>query len=214
MLRIKSFAIKGGLIAAISFSAVLSHAVVVFNENFEGLSATYPGLSTYVYLTTGQTFNAATNWTVLGNAGGTSGIDIVGSSYAANYFGSYAIDLAGSPGPGGITANFSGLGTGDFRLKFFLNATGQLNNLSTFQLKIGSNTYNETNLTSVGGGYYTFDFTGNLGAVEFWSTSTNNGNLFFDNLSIEAVPEPFTMALGAAGLGLALKRRIRKSAKA
>ncbi len=202
------------LIGAVVVTATASQAIVVFNEDFEGLTARYSGtLSTYEYLAGGTFFNTPTLWDVLGNPTNSSGIDIVGTAYASNFFGNFAIDLAGSPGPGGIKADLTGLGSGNYQLKFYLKPAGQSSDLSSFRMVVGSTTFNQSHLTNATGGYYTLDFSGNLGEVEFWSDVTHNGNLFFDNFSVtQAVPEPFTMALGAAGIGLAMRRRLKKSA--
>lgn len=48
-----------------------------------------------------------------------------------------------------------------------------------------------------------------------WFDADHNGNQYQDMIGPQAsppVPEPFTMALGAATLGMALKRRLRKNA--
>lgn len=47
--------------------------------------------------------------------------------------------------------------------------------------------------------------------VSDWVTSAGTGTAYFDNVSIEAVPEPMTMTVLALGAVAALRRRNRKS---
>ncbi|MBC8065731.1 MAG: hypothetical protein H7Y17_12945 [Chlorobia bacterium] len=214
----RNFRIAVGLLSLVA--ATQAQAVVVFSEDFETLngytkSSTFfsvpPVITTYVDLFNGDSFQTAANgtWAVLGNPA--SGVDLVGSAYAADFFGQYAVDLAGSPGPGSIKKSGLALTANSYQITFWLKPAGSLSDISTFDVKVNGVSQSFSNVSS---NYYTFNFTGSISDLEFISNATNNGNLFFDNLSVEAVPEPFTMALGAAGLALALKRRAKKTAKA
>jgi len=178
-------------------AAALSNANLLTNPGFD----TYAGapFSGYAALSSGNT--DVTGWTV-----GLTSVDIVDSAYA-NISLPYAIDLAGTPGPGSISQTVSAV-AGFYQVSFqgWSNQSGDL----------------ATVVASFGATQQSFVLTGSLQTYSFLApasgsttfslattpTNSSNGNIFVDNTSVEAVPEPTTMAaLGLGALGFLKRRR-------
>jgi len=183
------------LIVAIAGLATAANANVVINGSFE--SNSYGGTNWKVY-NAGD--SGITGWTV----GGTS-VDIVGTGYSP-YDGAFALDLAGSPGPGSVSQDVATTAT-SYTVSFFAKGGGAPNDtvLATFN--------GVTHSFTVTGGWAQYSFTGvgNAGLTDLKLATTadngTNGNLIIDSVSVEAVPEPMTMAVLGLGAAAMLRRR-------
>ncbi len=177
--------------------AAVSNANLLSNGGFD----TYTGsaFSGYAALTTGNT--DVTGWTV-----GMTSVDIVDSVYASISL-PYAIDLAGTPGPGSISQTVSA--AAGFYQVSFQGWSNQSGSLATVVASFGA-TQQSFLLT---GTLQTYSFLAPAsGATTFTlattPTNTTNGNIFVDNASVQAVPEPTTIAaLGLGALGFLKRRR-------
>ena len=183
--------IFGGLVASAS-------ANLVTNGSFE----THPAFSGTSYYVVNAGSNALTGWTV----GGTS-IDITGIGYPV-HSGSFAVDLAGTPGPGSVSQSLATSGT-QYTVSFW--ATGGSYPNDQVNVTFGGTSHNFT----VTGGWAQYSFTalGNVGSTSL-SLATrpennSNGNVFIDDVSVQAVPEPMTMVALSCGL-IAVARKRRK----
>lgn len=142
-------------------------------------------------------------------------VDIVRAPYP--FFGTQALDLLGTPGPGSIEQNLATVAGQAYEVTFPLYWTGNLVNreinasLGSQQL-LGlvldpSDVWLSFNLTFIN--------VEENAVLRLWSNPQNggNGNTFIDNIVVNAapVPEPVTMVLGAAALGLAARRRRRSA---
>ncbi len=144
------------------------------------------------------------DWTVGGKS-----VDLVVAPYAV-HSGTFALDLVGTPGPGSIE-QLVATGETDQLVKFWAFGTGGINNDLTVTFG------NTSQAFTVNAGTWTeYSFVADTdmfqsATIGFYSASNNNsnGNLFLDDISVEAVPEPATMA--ALGLGLAAIGRKRRS---
>jgi hypothetical protein len=183
----------------------MASANLVSNGNFETLNSAYSNTGIgYDPEYTGSM--KIDNWSVTGS------VDIVSATEGIFPVieGEYSIALAGTPAPGKITQSMN-LGAGMYRLSwdvisngqkkwaYFVNADTTYNYLSPQQMM---GVQNET-----------FDFyhAGGLLNLEFGTTYNGYQGPIIDNVSLEAVPEPATMAvLGMGALGL-LRRRNKKS---
>lgn len=160
---------------------------------------TGPAFSNYTTLFNGDT--SVTDWTV-----GLHSVDLVTSNYI-NISLPYAIDLAGTPGPGSISQTIS-VPNGYYAVSF--------EGTSLFTGDLG------TVVATFGATTHSFVMTGSIQTYSFIApasgsstltlsttlNNTTNGNIFVDNASVQAVPEPTTMAaLGLGALGFLKRRR-------
>ncbi|MHB8636176.1 MAG: hypothetical protein ACYC96_06865 [Fimbriimonadaceae bacterium] len=199
------------------------------SENFETPGWASAG-STYLKQDAGTPANQTDGWTVEGNTG-TSGIDIVAAAYnvSAGTNDGQWVDLAGTPGPGGIENSFSISTAGDYSVNFssFSNdkdSSGIGTGTYGFVVLLdttnpsGPSVHNYADQLTTKWTSYTLDL-GNLTTgshtLEFYTPAPNNGNVGLDTIKLRpgATPEPFTIGLGIAGLAVAV-RRIRTRAKA
>lgn len=147
------------------------------------------------------------NWTV----GGTS-VDIVDTTFPV-HSGSAALDLVGTPGPGSVSQSIATSASVAYNVSFWAYSSGGALNDEVYVSADGLN----TQLFNVGVGswnQYTYTFTATGSSTNILLASnvanTSNGNLFLDDVSVEVVPEPATMAV-LAGIGLTLSRRLKKA---
>jgi|GEM_PF-1515970 len=198
--------------------AVSSQAQII-NEGFEGID-TLPENSYKAY-TGGQAYG---NWKVVGTPSVT-GIDLVRDVWPGSALGSdYWTDLAGTPGPGGITRDLN-LKKGTYTLAFLA-----FTNNGAYQIDFGiqgvesrtiSNSLVGADNLPVNANWTLFTeeyeiLSDGTYALSFVTPQGGNGNVGIDDILFDtaggpggqqAVPEPFTLALGAAGLVSALRRR-------
>lgn len=202
--------LKSGLAIAIVGAASLGHANLLVNGSFE--LGTDPG----TFSTVGVGGTDITGWDVV-----TENVDYIGSYWQASD-GVRSVDLNGSNGsnPKGAIA------------QTFATTAGTLYKLT---LDYAGNPDGEPPIkglyASVDGNYGTlsFDVTGKslsnmgwLSAIGYWvaddsSATLELGSLYdgyfgpaIDNVSVEAVPEPATMAVLALGAGIAARKRRNK----
>lgn len=212
-------------VAVLAGSVGSAHALVIFSEGFERVngfrvgqsgdsfawSGTGAGGSAYLDVDAGSAnagLFSANGWTVTGTTNST-GIDLVkdpwsGTPNSPN--GDQWVDVAGSPGPGGLNRLISLTANTPYRLTFqsFRNSGNTLN--VTFG---GQSATLSTTLTAQWA-TYTVWFTPSTTALYtlgFATPQSGSGNIGLDNIQVDAVPEPFTLALGAAGLAAAARRR-------
>jgi hypothetical protein len=210
------------ILAGVSFA--VSSFAQVSNGSFE--TNTWNG-SGYDALFTGDSASLA-SWLVLGNMDSEtgaplSGVDIVSSPYPV-FDGNFAVDLAGTPGPGGISQLLTlSAGTYDVTFAALFNPYADPINMTIFaglvdpSLANGSNLIDPSQLnlitvTSTGPyGIYGFEatVTGNsLLVLETDPNNHTNGNIFVDAVNAQAVPEPISMTLlGLGGLSLVRRRK-------
>ena len=193
----------GTLVLATSASANL-----VANGGFESVSfgsANSSGTGYWVF-NAGNT--GISSWTI-----GAVSVDIVNSVYPV-YAGSYALDLVGTPGPGGVSQTLATTNGLTHTVNFKARWTGSTLNQSvrvtlgaapTQTVVLGAaNTWHDVtvNFAAVSGN-------SNLFTLATLANNNGNGNTFIDEVNVNPVPEPFTMALAAGGLALPVRRRRR-----
>ena len=188
-------------LAALCALPTVGSANLLSNPGFETYA---PGaFSGYTKLDAGNT--DVTGWLV----GGVS-TDIVEKNSYPVHSGNYAIDLAGTPGPGSMWQNVTA--PADMYTVSFWGLSNQSGDNAKVVATFGvtqmtftlDGTYKQYSFTAPASGFTSF-------GLSTLPTNTTNGNVFVDDASIQAVPEPTSMAaLGLGALGL-LRRRARKA---
>jgi hypothetical protein len=183
--------ILGGLVASAS-------ANLVTNGSFE----THPAFAGTSYYVVNAGSTDLTGWTVGGKS-----IDITGIGYPV-HSGAYAVDLAGTPGPGSVSQSLATSGT-QYTVSFW--ATGGSYPNDVVNVSFGSTS--ASFVVTGGWAQYSFTTLGNVGSTNLTlATRPENGttgNIFIDDVSVEAVPEPMTMVALSCGL-IAIARKRRK----
>jgi hypothetical protein len=181
-------------------------ADIVVNGGFEADVIGSP----YVAFASGSTF---TGWTVTGPVG--SGVDLVRKpEYSALIpFGNQAVDLSGTPGPGGIMQNLTTTANTNYVLQFTVgsNSGPYANSLNVYW-----NGSLLANLSAPAQGMfqtYTYNVqsSGTSTGLAFESLVGGNQGPTLDGVSVNAVPEPSAFAaLGVAAFA-AVRFRRRKA---
>lgn len=195
---------KSLLLVSTSMLVVAANANLVSNGDFEQ-SFSGADISGSGY----WTFNAGNagipSWTV-----GMTSVDIVDSTYAP-YAGAYALDLAGTPGPGSISQTLATDAGTQYTISFVGRYTGDpINQIVNVGFDGGNQQFSLTGTDTT----YSFDATAStastLLSLATDPSNSSNGNLFIDNVSVQAVPEPTGFALfGLGALGLLRRRNSR-----
>lgn len=179
-----------------------AEANLLGNGSFETLNlgsadSSGPGYWTYNAGNTG-----IADWTV----GGVS-VDAVDTTYPV-HSGNYGLDLVGTPGPGSISQAFTGV-AGTETVSFWAESTGApINDIVNVILGTSAQQFHVTNSWQK----YTMTVTGLNAGTQILSLAsdplnTGSGNTFIDDVSVEATPEPASMAVLAIGAGALLQRR-------
>lgn len=225
-----------GLFAIAAFASVVtsSHAWTVLTETFER-NTVLPNPRSFVPFYAGDTLSVDNTWTVVGNPPELrrSGVDLVRDLWPGtpdSPAGHQWLDLAGSPGPGGIRITLNLLQGYRYLLTWqdFTIQNHYLLNGSPlhYQVTVGSQAENvlaqtENVLVGSRGAWHnrswSFVATAGQNTLTFFTHQQDNGNTGIDNIRLEAthfpsgepIPEPFTMALGGAALAMAVARRRR-----
>jgi len=118
-----------------------------------------------------------------------------------------------SDGPGSISQTLNTVAGQEYTLSFWMEDTTLEWDQSVLNVNWGGSlALDATKLLSVADVYQQFSTTvtatSNTTVLQFYGQQ-NIGWTAFDDVSVTAVPEPFTLALCAGGLGLALARRRR-----
>jgi len=131
-------------------------------------------------------------WTVTGVS-----VDLILGAY--NAISGVSIDLAGSPGPGGLTQSFNATAGYTYTLTFdYANNGG-----TELNVGLGTSTHQITNLAPNSASYsWTANATGTQWVSFNSGTAGGNSGPVIDNVMLTAVPEPETYALLLAGLGV------------
>jgi hypothetical protein len=193
----------GALIALCSVVSVAQAQVLnggFENVNLGGADSSGPNYWTF----TGGNTNIS-DWTVAAVS-----VDIVDSGYPV-HSGNYALDLVGTPGPGEISQSVMLTAGQQYDLTFWAYSTGDpINMLLDVVDQANSNAF-VFSITQGSWNQYTYSFTAGAASnlIKFKSDpgNTTNGNLFLDDIAVEAVPEPMTMIALAAGVSLAARRK-------
>jgi len=199
-------------LALLGFSAPAFGSIVV-NGDFESPNI---GPTSFQTFTTGST--GITGWTVTQTS-----VDLVSnrtgiSGYA--FTGQQAVDLAGTPGPGGIFQDLATTVGTLYTLTFRESSNGASNNLV---VRWGTGATPPIVLSTVTPPLGTWQFvslnllaTTSTTRLEFDTlpTNTTNAGPLLDTVTVDqaGIPEPSTLAiLGLGGLGLAIGRYRRRT---
>lgn len=171
-----------------------SAANLLSNGDFEdSIAAVASGSYTKVVANSG----AISGWTVSGNS-----VDLIRNAY--NAINSVSVDLAGSPGPGGLSQSFAAIAGYTYELKWDYFKNGGFGNLL---VSVGTSSVNITSEPSAAVFGQTLLFTaptsGSFNVSFSTSVASNNGPVI-DNiqLTVSAVPEASEWAMMLAGLGV------------
>jgi len=146
-----------------------------------------------------------TNWSV-----GARSVDLVTNPYPV-LNGRTALDLAGTPGPGSVSQALASSAGTQYTVTFWALTTGSSDPRNQYLFSVFGDQALQFNLTNTYTQYsYTATATNN-NVLSFLTDTLNTttGNILIDDVSVEAVPEPATMAVLGLGAAAMLRRRKR-----
>ncbi|CAH0294928.1 hypothetical protein SRABI118_04192 [Massilia sp. Bi118] len=183
-----------------------AHANLIKNGDFEQVQG---GVPAHGFVTANAGSTVLTDWTV-----GPVSIDLVQGAYGA--IDGISVDMLGTPGPGFISQSFNAVAGTTYQLDFdlFRNTVPSGTVEVTFTDSL-SNSYSQQ-FTSTGGTATAFSMTylatsnGPL-TLSFGSVGGDGySGAVLDNVSVNAVPEPATLAIfgiGMFGFGMCRRRK-------
>lgn len=182
-------------------SAFSLSAATVFNPGFED-----PNISPNYYVAVNAGSSSLTGWNVTGTS-----IDIVNGAIWA-HSGSQGIDLAGTPGPGGVNQNITTVAGQSYLISFWVSSNGgAISNRLTVNFDGTAHTYSSPAQRDWTQYSFTAVASSNLANLSFSTPLTGNAGPLLDDVSVSsAVPEPATISLVAAGMLLAFARLRRR----
>jgi hypothetical protein len=198
--------IKAAVAALGLLGATAASANLVSNGGFETLIGS-PTLLDGSWEAVANGGTRISGWSV-----GDTSVDVVTAPYAVQE-GQFAIDLAGTPGPGSIFQSLSTVAAQPYTLSFHASSNGPA---STLEVWWGGSLIDTVN-TPAGTTFQFFSYlvagvAGPSTVLSFRSTQTDNDGAIIDNVSVNAVPVPAAVwLLGSAllGVGVIARRRTR-----
>lgn len=195
--------IKPAVAAILLLGGTGASANLIANGSFETLDGS-PTLLNGSWEAVANGGTRIAGWSV-----GDTSVDVVRSPYAVQE-GQFAIDLAGTPGPGSIFQNLSTVGAQGYTLSFYASSNGPA---STLQVWWAGSLLDTVN-TPAGNTFQFFSYlvlgAGPSTEIRFRSTQTDNDGAIVDNVSVNAVPLPAAVwLLGSALLGVGVIARKR-----
>lgn len=148
-------------------------------------------------------------WLVNGGGAEVPGsIDLVGTNYGP-HSGDFAVDLAGTPGPGGVQQDIA-VSSGSYLVSFWARSSGGYPNDAVLASFGGSN-----HVIGISGDWQQYSFLENAAGLTTLNlatrpNNTTNGNVFVDDISVTATPEPATIAVLGIGAMAMIRRRRNK----
>ena len=197
--------LRVALLIAVVGTGGAASANLVTNGSFETIAIAN---NSYLTVTPG---NAATNlpgWTITGTS-----VDIVsGPDTWPAYDGNQSVDIAGTPGPGGIQQTIATTAGDWYLIEFALGDNYQGSGDKSVDFKVGN--YSENIAGAIGQGnwllvsrYVQADSAASL--LEFSTTNSGFYGGLVDAVTVTAVPEPATMTVLGLGVAALLRRRRR-----
>jgi len=201
------------LLMGVAFGSLtgVGNAVAFHNGGFEDNNV---AAGNYRYATgvvaPGHEDVVASGWDFAGGTG-ISENSAAWTSFTAPEGTSYAFVQGGSSAVLSQTFDVSDGQT--YRVTFLSLTRIYQNSTGTFSYGIGSTVYGSSPVDTSAWRSNTFDFTasGTSATLTFTGASTGDNSAFLDDIQLTPVPEPFTMGLGLATVGVALRRRLKKS---
>jgi len=199
----KAFGVLTLMMCLWGFSSASIGNVVPFSDNFDSENGGVGKLN----------YSGFTNWTIVDGT-----VDLIGNGYWDFLPGNgLYVDLDGSThNPGQmISSNSFDLQPGTYMLSFYLagNQHQSPQDQVTVQLAMGSllnNTYTLTNFAPFTLFTETITVTSaTFASLTFENAGSDNIGMLLDNVSLELVPEPATIALLAIGGVTLLRRKLR-----
>lgn len=199
------------VVVALGALTGIANAVAFHNGGFE-TSNVEAGNYRYApgVIAPGHDNVAASGWT-FAQGTGISHNSGAWTSFVAPEGSSYAFVQGGSASV--MTQTFDVTNGQNYRVTFLSLTRIYQNSSGTFNYGIGATVYGSTVVDTSAWRSNSFDFTasGTSATLTFTGASTGDNSAFLDQIVVTPVPEPFTIGLGIAAVGAALRRRMKQS---